>query len=134
MSAHCFLNSNPPYTKHAYYLDTVRLLFLEKNPPCAIIRSYALIKFGIFGLFSQIFRTFLPNSSKIFSSIFPLFMPIWSIFPIFVLLVNYTVRLFHPVHLLKFGVFPPCAFIPSCVFIKIGRSSTLCVYFSLCGY
>ena len=46
---------------------------------------------------------------------------------------NYTVHLFHPVHLLKFGGFPPCAFNPSCVFIKILGDLPPCAIISACS-
>ena len=66
----------------------------------------------------------LPNFSPLFSLFLWQFDPFS---PFLYCLVNYgyisknyTVRLFHPVHLLEFGVLPPCAFILSCVFIKIG--------------
>ena len=120
--AYCFWVQNPART---CLLDTVRLLyFWEINPPCAIIKYRVFIKFGFFsqfffGLFHQNFPNFL------------LFVPILSIFPIWTqkpkktpCLINfgytgknYTLRLFHPVCLLKFWYF-----------------STLCVYSVLTVY
>ena len=132
MCAYCFLVQNPART---CLLDTVRLLFLGKNPPRAIIKSRVFIKFGLFSqFFFGLFHQYFSN--------FSLFYANFIHFPHLVPLVdfgytgkNYTVRLFHPVCLLKFWYFstlcvysipcvywnwrdlPPCAFIPDRAFI-----------------
>ena len=112
--AYCFWVHNPAQTR---LLETVRLLFLEKNPPRAIIKCCVFIKFGLFfSNFFGLFHQYFPN--------FSLFYANFIHFPHLVPLVNfgytgknYTVRLFHPVCLLKFWYF-----------------STLCVYSILCAY
>ena len=118
------------------------LEFLEKNPTCLIIRSCAFIEVGILFFLLIFFWIFLPKISLLFS----LFRFQFNSFsPFLYCLVNYRytsknyiVRLFNPVHLLKFGVFPspalrlfhperllklgdlpPCALIPDCAFIKL---------------
>ena len=95
MCAYCFWVQNPART---CLFDTVRLLFLGKNPPRVIIKSRVFIKFWLlsqffFGLFHQYF----PN--------FSLFYANFIHFPHLVPLANW--QKLHYV------------FIPSCVFIKI---------------
>ena len=81
--------------------------FWGKNPPCTIIEYRVFNKFGFFSHFFGLFHQNFPN--------FLLFVPILSIFPIwtqkpFLMKFgyagkNYTIRLFHPVRLLKFWYF-----------------------------
>ena len=97
-----------------------------------ISRSWAFIKLGVLGFFPRFSGLFF----QIFQKLSPLFFLISCQFDPFSPYLNYVVIMDIPekINLLKFGVFPHCAFIPSCVFIKIGRSFTLCVYFSLFSY
>ena len=56
--AYCFLNQNPTC---ACLLDSVRLLFWEKNPSCAIIKSCLFVKSGFFFLNFPKFFSFYAN-------------------------------------------------------------------------
>ena len=84
----------------SYLLCSVCLCFWKK------IHPVHLLNFGFFPPIVPKFFSFLfmPWTQK------PKNYPIW----------NYTVRLFHHVCLLEFGIFPHCVFIQCCVFIKIG--------------
>ena len=100
------------------------LIVFGEKPPC----RFMLIRYCMFNVF-----LLFPHFFGFFPQTFPKSSPLFSLFscqfdpfsPFLYCLVNYgytsknyTVCLFHPVHLLKFGVFQPCAFIPSCAFIK----------------
>ena len=109
-----------------------------KNPPCAIVRSCAFIKFGIFLGF---FLHFLDFSSKFSSSIFPFLFQFDPFSRFLLCLVNYgytskkyTVHLFHLLHLLKFGAFPPCTFIPSCASNEKLGDLPPCVFIPACAF
>ena len=106
--------------------------FRKKIHHVWLIDPVRLLNLGFFGLFSQFFGLF-SSSISLFLSQFDPVSPFCFVNYGYTS-KNYTVHLFHSVHLLKFGVFSPCMFIPSCLFIRIGWSSTLCVYSSLCFY
>ena len=123
LCAYCFWGKI--HTVQVYKMLQVHYFKKKKNPLCTIIRSCTFIKFGIFGLFSLIFWTFLPNFAKKFSSIFPFFMPILSIFLIYVFTIWLFMEISAKIILCVYSILcilgffhPACAFISACAAIR----------------